>query len=331
MSNNFDMVANQFASYKRVKAAVVQLKVNAKTGLVKNIREWNEKIEEAFYTTTMRDFLEESYNIEVPKELEILSIHQRSVENQVKESVAKVKKQKVVVKIEPGTSSTSTSIPSTPSSSRSSPSSSSSSSQSDESKVRKIEEVIRRNAKEMYEMEEKKNKQKMIVGKKSPTLFINPLTMVYPDTAADNEFATVEIVVRGRQRLCELESEKKRGERMDAWKIVLDSLSAIEKSVWQHVSIGNVHGLIATINKHFEVEERSDIADKLSKEMSSLSMKDSELFKNFVSRYKELVDKFDQISLNRDEGLSRKRLKDLLLYNSPAEVSETFRHWYTFY
>ena len=129
----------------------------------------------------------------------------------------------------------------------------------------------------------------------------------------------------------ELESEKKRSERMDAWKLVSDTLSAIDRSVWQHVSVGNVYSLVATINKHFEVEERADIADKLTQEMSSISIREEEPFKNFVSRYRELLDKFEQISLKRDEGLARKRLKDLLLHKTASAVaSETFNHWYSF-
>ena len=330
MSNLSDMVANQVASVKRVKGAVVQLKVDSETKLVKNIREWNEKLEEAFYTTSMRDFLEESYNVEVPKNLEVLSIHQRSVELQVKESVERMKRlrSRDVVKIEAEESAASSSS-AADASSASSSSSSSSSAHFDE-KVKSLEDVIRENATEMYQIEEKRRKEKMVVGKKSPTLFINPLTMVYPDTASQNPFATVEIEVRGRVRMCELESEKKRSERMDAWKIVTDTLSAIERSVWQHVSVGNVFSLISTINSHFEVEERSDIADKLVKEMSSIRVKESESFKTFVSRYRELLEKFEQISLSRDEGLERKRLKEILQYSSSSTTAKTFSHWYTF-
>ena len=350
------MVANhvQQVQRKRVASVLVKLKVDSKSGLVTNIREWNEKLEEGFSTSSMRMFLDESYGIEVPKELEILSIHQLGVEKQVLRTKNRITKEKNFIKIEPDTqptsteinisagtsSSTSTSSGSTSSESESTDSSSVSSSSvsdvieskkpishGDEQKMNNMEEVIRENAKRMLEKEEKRRKEKMIRGdKSSTTLYINPLTVVPPSLSHINPFATIKLEVDGEVKMCELESEEVRGERMDAWSLVKDTLGAISKSVWRHVSAGNVYDLIATVNRHFDVEERGDVVSSLLSELDEFAFVENELFKTFVVRFKELIFKMEQVSLVRDVDAMRARLRRLLA-SAHAPVSTIFSNF----
>ena len=328
--SSFNMVANHQANQvKRVRAILVKLKVDKTTKLVTNIREWNEKLELGFSTSSMRLFLDESYGKEVPKDQQVLSVHQLSVEKQVIKSESRFKKEKNFIKIEEnGPSSSSSSSPFSSldplSSSSSSSSNSSSSSSTDEQKMSDMEKVIRKNAKKMLLKEESRRVERMIRGDSGKTtLFINPLTVVGRNETHLNPFATVELEIDGEMSMCELESEEMRMERMDAWSLIEETLSEIDKSIWRHVSSGNVYDLIATINLHFDDEEREDVVEYLLKELDSLAIQENELFKTFILRFKELTFKMEQVSLTRDGDAMRKQMKKILS-SAHSPISDVF-------
>ena len=86
----------------------------------------------------------------------------------------------------------------------------------------------------------------------------------------------------------------------------------IDKSTMSHITEGNCFQFIEYVTGFVNREQRGDLVEKLQDEFDKLAFNDDELFTNFVSRFKGLKHRMNEVKLMIDEDLEKRKIEKIL-------------------
>lgn len=126
-------------------------------------------------------------------------------------------------------------------------------------------------------------------------------------------FAEVKLSARkfsGQMWYCPVESKSKRESRFFGWGEIEKTLSALEKSLWEHLPLGDGCGLVGFIKDRFGRDRSEQQSNKWHKRLGDLRVDKKKGFDIFLTEVKKLLEDAKVLGINYDGTNIRNKVKE---------------------